>query len=133
VSKENVEFVSELWSAVDNSGLEAALELTDPDVQWRFYRAEGQVLSSRELLDFLDEFQGERQLIDATAYSIDAYGDFVLASGSFRLTGSQGLSEFQIHIVYEFANGKLVRVESYPSLKEAREALGLPEPDPEAA
>jgi ketosteroid isomerase-like protein len=133
VSKENVEFVSELWSAVDNSGLEAALQLTDPDVQWRFHRAEGRVLSSRELLDFLDEFQGERQLVDATAYSIDAYGDFVLASGSFRLTGSQGLSEFQIHIVYEFANGKLVRVESYPSLKEAREALGLPEPDPEAA
>jgi ketosteroid isomerase-like protein len=126
VSKQNVEFVGQLWDAVDKSGVEAALELTEPDVEWSFYRA-GRILSSRDLLDFLEEFQGERQLVDATAYSIDAYGDYVLASGSFRLTGSQGLSEFQIHIVYEFSDGKLVRAESYPSLKEAREALGLPE------
>lgn len=130
MSKQNVEFVSELWSAVDKGGIEAALELTDPDVKWRFHRAEGRVLSTSELLDFFREFQGERQLVDATAYSVDAYGDFVLASGSFRLTGSQGLSEFQIHLVYEFSDGKLVRAESYPSLKEARDALGLPESDP---
>jgi ketosteroid isomerase-like protein len=126
VSKQNVEFVGQLWDTVDKSGVEAALELTEPDVEWKFYRA-GRVLSSRELLDFLEEFQGERQLVHATAYSIDAYGEFVLASGSVRLTGSQGLSEFQIHIVYEFSDGKLLRAESYPSLKEAREALGLPE------
>ena len=128
MSKHNVEFVGRLWDAVDKSGgVEAALELTEPGVEWKFYRAEGRVLSSQELLAFFEEFQGERQLVSATAYAIDAYGDFVLASGSFRLTGSQGLSEFQIHIVYEFSDGKLLRAESYPSLKEAREALGLPE------
>jgi ketosteroid isomerase-like protein len=129
VSKQNIEFVSELWSAVDERGLEAALQLTDPDVQWRFHRAEGRVLSSGELLDFLRAFQGERQLVDATAYTIDDYGDLVLASGSFRLTGSQGMSEFQIHLVYRFSDGKLVRADSYPSRKEARDAMGLPDED----
>lgn len=132
MSKETIEFVSELWSAVDERGVEAALQLTDPDVQWCFHRAEGRVLSSSELLDFLQTFQGERQLVDATAYSIDDYGDLVLASGSFRLTGSQGMSEFQIHLVYRFSDGKLVRADSYPSRKEALEAMGLPDDEPRA-
>jgi hypothetical protein len=127
VSEDNIEFVRKLWRTLDKSGVEAALELTDPDVQWSFYRAGGQVSSSSELLEFLHEFEGERQLVNASAYSIRAYGDFVLASGSFRLSGSQGLTEFQIHIVYEFENGRLVRAKSYPSETEAMESLEVSE------
>src|SRR4051812_34435481 len=100
VNSDNVEFVRSLWEAVDDGGLEAALALTDPEVEWAPHPAGGQVLSTAELLSFLDGYRGERELLRATPYAISAHGDMVLASGSFRLHGEGGrISEFQIHWV----------------------------------
>jgi ketosteroid isomerase-like protein len=116
VSPDNVEFVRSLWEAVDEGGLEAALALTDPDVEWAPHPAAGRVLRTKELLSFLKEYEGERELLKATPYSISAHGDMVLASGSFRLHGQGGqISEFQIHWVSEFEHGRLVRARSYAS------------------
>src|SRR5439155_14596143 len=95
-------FVRSLWAAIGEGGLEAALELTAPDVEWRLHAAGGRVLTSEELLKFFREFQGERQLLEARPYSFQGHGDLVLASGSFRLRGRDSMSEFQIHFVYEF-------------------------------
>jgi ketosteroid isomerase-like protein len=123
--KENIKLVRELWSAVRRGGVEAALKLTSPDVEWAPHQAEGRVLSSRELLRFLDEFQGERERLDATPYSFRSFGEHVLASGSFRLRGARGLSEFQMHWVYHFEAGRLVRATSYPTQADALEAIGV--------
>src|SRR6266542_3813231 len=106
--QENVRFVRALWAVIAEGGLEAALELTDPDVEWRPHAAGGRVLTSEELLRFFNEFQGERQLLEATPYVFYPHGDLVLASGSFRLLGVESMAEFQIHFVYEFAEGKLI-------------------------
>jgi hypothetical protein len=46
VNSDNVEFVRSLWEAVDDGGLEAALALTDPEVEWAPHPAGGQVLST---------------------------------------------------------------------------------------
>src|SRR2546425_186254 len=115
MSDQNMKLVRELWTAVDQGGLEAALELTEPDVEWVPHQAGGRVLSSRELLAFLERFSGDRETIDATPYSFEAYEELVLASGSFRLHGERGLTEFQVHWVYEFDRGSLVRATSYSS------------------
>jgi ketosteroid isomerase-like protein len=120
VNSDNVEFVRSLWEAVEDGGLEAALALTDPEVEWAPHPAGGQVLSTAELLSFLDGYRGERELLRATPYAISAHGDMVLASGSFRLHGQGGrISEFQIHWVSEFEDGRLVRARSYASEAEA--------------
>jgi ketosteroid isomerase-like protein len=126
--KENIKLVRELWSAVRKGGVEAALELTPADVEWAPHQAEGRVLSSGELLKFLAEFRGERETLHATLYSFRSYGDHVLASGSFRLQGARGLSEFQVHWVYRFEGSRLVRATSYPTQADALEAIGA-EPD----
>ena len=124
VNSDNVEFVRSLWEAVDDGGLEAALALTDPEVEWAPHPAGGQVLSTAELLSFLDGYRGERELLRATPYAISAHGDMVLASGSFRLHGEGGrISEFQIHWVSEFEDGRLVRARSYASEAEALRAI----------
>ena len=47
----------------------------------------------------------------------------MLASGSFRLKGGGGISDFQIHFVYEFEEGRLVRGSTYPTRAEAMEAI----------
>jgi ketosteroid isomerase-like protein len=127
MSRENVEFVQELWEAVERGGVEAALELTDPDVEWATHLARGQVLSTAELLRFLQEFTGERQLLRATPYSFRAHENKVLASGSFRLHGADGhLAEFQIHWVSEFdEGGRLVRASSFPTELDALRSLEL--------
>jgi ketosteroid isomerase-like protein len=125
MSHDNVEFIRRLWEAVDEGGLEAALGLTDPEAEWAPHPAGGQVLSTGELLSFLDQYSGERELLRATPYSIRAHGDKVLASGSFRLHGEDGrISEFQIHWVSEFEDGRFVRACSYASEAEALRSLG---------
>jgi ketosteroid isomerase-like protein len=118
-----VRLVRRIWEAVDESGLEAALQLTDPHMEWMPHAAGGRVLTSRELLDFFDEFQGERHMMQARLYSVHAEGDAVLASGSFRLKGGGGIAEFQIHIVYEFEQGRLVRASTYATRADALDAM----------
>jgi ketosteroid isomerase-like protein len=121
--QDNVKFVRALWAAIADGGLEAALRMTDPGVKWRPHAAGGRVLTSEELLQFFNDFQGERQLLEARPYSFHAQGDFVLASGSFRLRSSDLLTEFQIHFVYEFEEGRLVRATTYSTRNEALAAM----------
>jgi ketosteroid isomerase-like protein len=123
--KDNVRLVRSLWAAIDEGGLERALELTAPDVEWRPHAAGGRVLTSEELLRFYREFQGERQLLEARPYSFQSSGDFVVASGSFRLRGGDRLVEFQIHFVYEFDGDRLLRGSTYASRGEALQAAGM--------
>jgi ketosteroid isomerase-like protein len=125
--KDNVKLVRSLWTSIQEGGLEAALELTAPDVEWRLHAAGGRVLTSQELLQFFHDFQGERQLLEARPYSFHAHGDLVLASGSFRLRGRERMSEFQIHFVYEFEGGTLLRASTYATRGEALKAVGLDE------
>jgi ketosteroid isomerase-like protein len=123
--KHNVKFVRSLWAAIGEGGLEAALEMTAPDVEWKPHAADGRTLTSEELLRFFREFQGERQLLEARPYSFQAQGDLVLASGSFRLRGRDSMAEFQIHFVYEFEEGRLLRASTYATRGEAVTAMGL--------
>jgi ketosteroid isomerase-like protein len=116
-------FIRRIWETVAERGLEAGLQLTDPDVEWVPHAAEGRVLTSRELLQFFEQFQGERLMLEARLYSVESEGDVALASGSFRLKGGGGISEFQIHIVYEFEDGRLVRGSTYATRAEAEEAM----------
>jgi ketosteroid isomerase-like protein len=125
--KQNVKFVRSLWAAIGEGGLEAALEMTAPEVEWKPHAAGGQVFTSEELLKFFREFQGERQLLEARPYSFQAHGDLVLASGSFRLRGSDRMAEFQIHFVYEFEEGRLLRATTYATRGEALTAMGVVE------
>ena len=112
--RDNVKFVRRLWAAIGEGGLEGALELTAPEVEWKPHAAGGRVLTSQQLLGFFHDFQGERQLLEARPYSFHAHGDQVLASGSFRLRGRDRMAEFQIHFVYDFDGGRLVRATADP-------------------
>jgi ketosteroid isomerase-like protein len=127
--QDNLKFVRSLWAAIGEGGLEAALELTEPDVEWRLHAAGGRVLTSRDLLQFFHDFQGERVLLEARPYSFHAHGDLVLASGSFRLRDRDRMSEFQIHFVYEFREGRLQRGTSFATRAEALTAMGIGDGD----
>jgi len=118
-----VRLVRRLWEAVAERGLEGALALTEPDVEWIPHAAGGRVLTSQELLAFFTEFQGEQHIAEARLYSVSVEGDAVLASGSFRLKGDGGISDFQIHFVYEFEGERLVRGSTYATKADALDAI----------
>jgi ketosteroid isomerase-like protein len=121
----HIRLVRALWEAIrEGGGIEAALELA-PGVEWRPHAAGGRVLTSEELLRFFAEFPGERELLEVVPYSFHEHGDQVLASGSFRLRGPGRISEFQIHIVYEFEQDRLVRGSTYATRAAALEAMGV--------
>ena len=118
--------VRRLWEAVAESGLEAAIALTEPDMEWVPHAAGGRVLTSQELLAFFNEFQGDQHISEARLYSVGVEGDTILASGSFRLRGGGGISDFQIHIVYEFEDERLVRATTYATKADALDAIARP-------
>jgi ketosteroid isomerase-like protein len=121
----HIRLVRALWEAIrEGGGIEAALERA-PGVEWRPHAAGGRVLTSEELLQFFAEFPGERELLEVVPYSFQERGDQVLASGSFRLRGPGRISEFQIHIVYEFEQDRLVRGSTYATRAAALEAMGV--------
>jgi ketosteroid isomerase-like protein len=122
-TESQVRLVRRLWEAVEESGLEAALAITDPDVEWIPHAAGGRVLTSQELLAFFEEFQGEQHVAEARLYSVSVEGEAILASGSFRLKGDGGISDFQIHFVYEFEDERLVRGSMYATKADALDAI----------
>ena len=92
-------------------------------MEWVPHAAGGRVLTSQELLEFFDEFQGEQHISEARLYSVEEEGDASLASGSFRLKGGGGISDFQIHFVYEFEDERLVRASTYATQADALDAI----------
>ena len=88
-------------------------------MEWVPHAAGGRVLTSQELLAFFNEFQGDQHISEARLYSVDGEGDTVLASGSFRLKDGGGISDFQIHVVYEFEDERLVRASTYATKADA--------------
>ena len=118
-----VKLVRRLWEALADSGLEAAFALTEPDMKWVPHAAGGRVLTSQELNAFFNEFQGEQHISEARLYSVEEEGDSILASGSFRLKGGGGISDFQIHVVYEFEDEHPVRATTYATKADALDAI----------
>ena len=123
-TQSRVKLVRRLWEVVaDGGGLEAAFALTEPGMEWIVHTAGGRVLTSQELLAFFNEFQGEQHISEARLYSLEEEGEAIVTSGSFRLRGGGGISDFQIHIVYEFEDERLVRASTHATKADALDAI----------
>ena len=125
-TESRVRLVRRLWEAVAERGLDAGIALTEPDMEWVPHTAGGRVLTSQELLAFFEEFQGEQHISEARLYSVEEEGDAIVASGSFRLKGGGGISDFQIHVVYEFEDERPVRASTYATKADALDAIARP-------
>jgi hypothetical protein len=120
-----------MWEATQEGGAEAALALAEPDVEWDFHVAPGRTFRTGELLDFLNAFEGDREILYARAYQVQEVNGRVVSSGSFRLTGPAGISEHQIHFVADFdGDDRLQRVQSFATFAAAADHAGLsPQPN----
>jgi ketosteroid isomerase-like protein len=123
---DNVELVRQLWSAFERGGIEAVLEIVDPDVEWEPYGGGGTVYHGQEgLRAYFDERRARKEEADGRLYSAFAKGNFVVARGEVRIRSEHGMVTMQPGWLYEFRDGRLVRFRGFPTQEAALRAAGL--------
>ncbi len=126
-----MELVRRLWAAFEQGGLEAVLEIADPDVEWEPYGGGGVVYRGHDgLRAYLGGRAERNEQTDARLYSAFAKGDCVVARGEVRIQGPQGVVTMQPGWLYEFRDGKLLRFRGFPTQEAALRAAGLAPQDP---
>lgn len=123
---DNVELVRQLWKAFEHGGIEAALEIADPDVEWEPYGGGGAVYKGHDgLRAYMDERNARGQQTDARLYSAFAKGDYVVARGEIRIQSESGVVTMQPGWLYEFREGRLLRFRGFPTQEAALREAGL--------
>jgi ketosteroid isomerase-like protein len=111
---------------VRRGGIEAVLEIADPDVEWEPYAGGGTVYSGHAGLRAYMESRADRnEETDARLYSAFAKGEFVVGRGEVRIRGPQGIVTMQPGWLYEFRDGKLVRFRGFATQEAALRASGM--------
>jgi ketosteroid isomerase-like protein len=129
MAQENIRLVRESLEAFERGDLEGPLEHAHPDLVTTRVQPDGAVLHGidgfRQLLaDWLEGFT------EAWFSSDDDYieaGDYVIVHQHQRGrgAGSGALVEGDFWLVYGFAEGKVIRLDTYADRDEALEATGL--------
>jgi ketosteroid isomerase-like protein len=123
---DNVELVRRLWSAFERGGIDAVLEIADPDVEWEPYGGGGTVYHGHEgLRAYMKERESRGEKTDARLYSAFGKGDFVVGRGEVRIQGEHGIVTMQPGWLYEFRDGRLIRFRGFPTQEAALRAAGL--------
>lgn len=130
---DNVELVRRLWAAFERGGTEAVLEIADPDVEWQPYGGGGVVYRGHDgLRAYMEGRRESGEETEARLYSAFAKGDYVVARGEVRIRGPQGIVTMQPGWLYEFRDGRLIRLSGYPTQEAALRAAGLVPQDAKA-
>jgi ketosteroid isomerase-like protein len=118
--RDKVAVVRRLWEAFAEGGVDAVLEVCDPDVEWSLYGTSGEVVRGHEGLRwYMNEVAAHGDQIDADAYTYDLVGDAVVVSGHVRRRSLRGMTDTQLHWVYRFRHDRLVRFDAYQTREEA--------------
>ena len=114
---DNVEVVRMLWAAARKNDVDALLNLTAHDVDWRPTAVAASVLHGYDALrDYLDGLRVAGRLVDAHPYSFEAVGDCVIVSGALRVRREDGgVEAIQRWWVYRVAGGKIATAGSHDS------------------
>ena len=133
MSQENVKLAHRGLDALNRGGVDAVIDLCDPDVEW---------IAIPGFLPDAEDFHGHDgvrawfakvgealEAVHWEAEQINDAGDHLFVAlklhAAGRASGIQG--EFRIFQSWTMRNGKLVRLESYLSRDEGLEAAGLGE------
>jgi ketosteroid isomerase-like protein len=126
--RDNVESVRRLWEAFDEGGVEAVLDIVDPDVEWSLFGTSGEAVHGHEgLRRYMADTAARGDEIDASPYTYEALGDdAVLVSGHVRRRTVSGMTDTQLYWLYRFRNGRLFRFDAYQTRDEALRGAGEP-------
>lgn len=128
MNSQNLDTVKELWRVYErqghDAGVEALIDVSYPDAEFRFYATGEQVLHGPdELRAFYRNERTEGVSVRAAAYDYSDGGDTVSVSGWVRVAREGGgLADAQVRWIYEFEGGLVRRMIYAP--------LAAPAPEP---
>ena len=134
MSQDNVEIVRELFAAFGPEfDLDAASKFWDPDISWRAIEGAvddvGEMRGHAALRRYYEQWTETFDGIRAEALELRPSADAVVAAAriSGRMKDSDAEIEMRVGVVYELADGKVVRGHEYATFEEALAAVRLAE------
>src|SRR2546423_9955396 len=104
MERDNVAAVRGLWEAFAEGGVDAVLDIVDPDVEWSLFGTGGEVVRGHDgLREYMTAVAARGDEIDASVYDYEPIdGDHVLVSGHVQFRSPTGMSDTQLHWLYRF-------------------------------
>ncbi len=121
-----------MWSAYREGGVEVALPLLDPDVE--FVAADGTCYEGHAgVRRFFQAFEDQGQSFEASPYSFEGRGDAVLVIGHRRIHSDSGTSGAYMYFLHVIRDGLIVRLSAHATRDEALATLRDEREDPSQA
>jgi ketosteroid isomerase-like protein len=123
-----VDQVHALWAAYATGGALATLEHVDDDCEWimsrEFPEARG-VRGAAEMREYLERLTRDGIRFEPSLHTCEQVGEHaVLVGGRMRIVSRAALSDSPLFWVYRTRDERVIRIESYPSRREALDAVG---------
>lgn len=123
------ELVRAMWTAYREGGVEAALPLLHPEVE--FVAVDGTVYNGYDgIRDFFKTFADQDQTFEASPYSFEGQGDAVLVAGHRRIHSAAGTSGAYLYFVHVIRDGAIVRLSAHATRDAALAELRRSEQQP---
>ena len=104
-----IRYVQDLWSAFEEDGAAAVIELGGEHVEWQPSLSQGRFLrGSDEATAFFADRERDGVVVQAKPYRYEQRGSCVIVTGSLRVGEHGGFSETTRVWVFRFDEGKLV-------------------------
>jgi ketosteroid isomerase-like protein len=106
------DLVRRMWTAYREGGVEAALPLLDPDVE--FVAVDGTNYPGHDgVRRFIKKFEDQGQTFEASPYSFEGLGDAVLVAGHRRIRSADGTDGAYLYFVHVIRDGLIARLSAH--------------------
>jgi ketosteroid isomerase-like protein len=116
------DLVREMWTAYREGGVETALPLLDPDVE--FVSVDGTTYAGHDgVRRFFKSFDDQGQTFEASPYSFEGQGEAVLVAGHRRIHSAGRTSGAYLYFVHVIDNGTITRLSAHATREAALDDL----------
>lgn len=123
------DLVRRMWQTYREGGVEAALPLLHPDVE--FVASDGTDYEGHDgVRRFFKNFDDHGQTFEASPYSFEGQGDAVLVAGHRRIRSADGTSGAYLYFVHVIHDGLIARLSAHATREAALADLRRSEREP---
>jgi ketosteroid isomerase-like protein len=109
---ERLDAVRELWRTYREHGVEKAIPLLDPDVE--FVDHQGRVFTGHDgVRTFFGEFEQRGEVFTASPYSFELHEPDLLVIGHRRIRTAEGTRGDYLFFVHSFRDGRVSRIAAH--------------------
>jgi predicted SnoaL-like aldol condensation-catalyzing enzyme len=109
---ERLEAVRELWGTYREEGVEKAIPLLHPEVE--FVDHEGRVFNGHDgVRSFFGEFEQRGEVFTASPYSFELHEPDLLVIGHRRIRSEEGTRGDYLYFVHGFRDGRVCRIAAH--------------------